>query len=178
MRMRRACPLGFPCLVICVLACNPAPADRAGDTLAAAQPADTAAVRRAIDSTVAGMAAAVNRQDMAGMAQGLAEDYVSLEDVARPVRGRSAYRAVVDAMAAAGTFHDLAYEAEGLDVSGDLAVRYGRWRSKYLPKGADTVRFAGNFVHVWRRQPDGSWKLLREITNSATPLALPDAARK
>jgi ketosteroid isomerase-like protein len=98
--------------------------------------------------------------------------------VARPVRGRSAYRAVTDSMAAAGTFHDLAYEPEGLDVGGDLAVRYGRWRMKYLPKGGDTLRFAGNFGHVWRRQADGSWKLLREISNSAAPLTLLGAARK
>jgi len=123
------------------------------------------------------MTAAVNRQDMARMTEGLAEDYVSLEDAARPiVRGRSTYRAVVDSMVAAGTFHDLKYEPEGLDVSGDPAVRYGRWASKYLPKGGDTLRFAGNFVHVWRRQPDGSWKLAREITNSVVPTTAPPTA--
>jgi len=168
--MRRRFSLGFPFLTLCAVACSPRPADRADTPLAGSERTDTAAVRRAIDSLVASMTAAVNRQDMAGMTQGLAEDYVSLEDAAMPiVRGRSAYRAVVDSMAAAGTFHDLKYEPEGLDVSGDLAVRYGRWGSKFLPKGGDTVRFAGKFVHVWRRQPDGSWKLAREITNSVGP---------
>jgi ketosteroid isomerase-like protein len=124
------------------------------------------------------MAAAVNRQDMAAMAEGLADDYISLEDAGRQVRGRTAYRAMVDSMAAAGTFHDLTYEPEGLDVGGDLAVRYGRWRLKYLPKGGDTVRSAGNFVHVWRRQGDGSWKLAREISNSVAPAPASPAPRR
>ena len=65
--MRRACSLGFLSLAACLVACSPAPADRAGDTLAGAQPADTAAVLRAIDSTAARMTAAVNGQDIATM---------------------------------------------------------------------------------------------------------------
>ena len=72
----------------------------------------------------------------------------------------------MDGRAAAGTFHDLHYDPEGLDVSGDLAVGYGRWGLKYLSKGGDTVRSTGSFVHVWRRQRDGSGKLAREISNS------------
>ena len=177
--MRRTDSLGFLLLTTCVVACSPGSAARAGDTPAEAQSADTAAARSAIDSTAARMVAAVNGQDMAGMAEGLAEDYISLEDPSRaPVRGRTAYRALVDSMAAAGTFHDLAYEPEGLDIGSDFAVRYGRWRMKYLPKGGDTARFAGSYVHVWRRQSDGSWKLAREISNSVAPFPAPSGAGK
>jgi ketosteroid isomerase-like protein len=112
------------------------------------------------------MTTAVNQQDLTGVLGGMADDYVSLESPAEIIRGKTAYRTMLDSMAAAGKWQDLAFQTEGMTVSGDLAVEHGRWRMTFVPKSGRPVPSAGNFVHVWRRQPDGSWKLFRDISNS------------
>ncbi|GLC26840.1 hypothetical protein rosag_33530 [Roseisolibacter agri] len=155
------------CLIVALPACSRAASEGTADTTRAAA-LDTATVRRAVDSVAESMTAALLRQDMGGVAAGLAEDYVSLETPGQIVRGRAAYRTAIDEMAKAGTWSELAFRPEGLDVAGDLAVRYGRWRMTYVPAKGDTMRADGNFVHVWRRQGDGAWRLAREINNSAT----------
>jgi ketosteroid isomerase-like protein len=47
-------------------------------------------------------------------------------------------------------------------ASGDLAYTTGPW--EYRPKGVeDTVVFYGNFISVWKKQDDGSWKVALDI---------------
>jgi ketosteroid isomerase-like protein len=52
-------------------------------------------------------------------------------------------------------------------ASGDLGYTLGRWESvlKTLA-GTDSVTARGNYVTIWRRQPDGSWKVSADIGNS------------
>ena len=161
---------------VMIAACSGASGERAETAAQGMSTAtDTAEVRSAIDSARQRMTAAVNRQDMATMIEGLAEDYASLETPGVTVRGRAAYKATVDSMTRTTTPQDLGYEVEGTDVSGDLAVQHGRWRMTFVPKsGGDTARVTGNFMHVWRRQADGSWKLFRDISNVTPP---PEPAR-
>lgn len=171
----RCARLVMQALVAAVLpACSGPAREGTADTTPAAA-TDTAAVRRAVDSVAEAMTAAVLRRDLSGFAAGLAEDYVSLEFPDKIVRGRAAMRAGMEAAAKAGTWSELAFHPEGLDVAGDLAVRYGRWRMRYVPAAGDTTRHDGNFVHVWRRQADGAWRLAREINNTTTAAPPPPA---
>jgi ketosteroid isomerase-like protein len=50
--------------------------------------------------------------------------------------------------------------------SSDLLGRDGRW-------AADG---SGNYVTIWRRQPDGSWKVAVDIGNQDAPP--PDSAQR
>ena len=43
--------------------------------------------------------------------------------------------------------------------SQDLALSYGSWETEQGPLGQKTKR-SGTYVFVWRRQPDGKWKVL------------------
>ncbi len=57
----------------------------------------------------------------------------------------------------------------------DLGYTVGRWESRV--RGADGAWAAtgtGNYVTVWRRQPDGSWKVALDIGNEDAPP--PDSA--
>lgn len=155
---------GALCFLLIAIACTAKDRAPAGDTARTAA-FDSAAVRRAIDSAEARMDSAVVRQDMAGLTEVLAEDYVSLEAPGQITLGRAAYRAGLDSMAKAGRWQALEYRADGFDVSGDLAVKYGRFSMTYVPTGKDVVSDSGNFIHVWRRQADGSWRLARDISN-------------
>jgi ketosteroid isomerase-like protein len=55
-------------------------------------------------------------------------------------------------------------------VAGDLAYTLGHWESVVRTVTGDSVVARGNYVTLWRRQSDGSWKVALDIGNqAATP---------
>jgi ketosteroid isomerase-like protein len=58
------------------------------------------------------------------------------------------------------------HEVRQTDVSGDLAVVRSVFEGAWIPKdGSLRIELAGNWLQVWKRQPDGVWKLLHNIWN-------------
>ena len=47
------------------------------------------------------------------------------------------------------------------ELAGDLVVEVGRYEF-----AAGEMRDVGKYLHLWRQQDDGSWKLYRNIANS------------
>jgi uncharacterized protein (TIGR02246 family) len=62
-----------------------------------------------------------------------------------------------------------ALETVSLEELGDVAIEEGRYEVRV---GGDVVD-TGKYLVVHRRQPDGSWKLARDIWNSSRPEAAP-----
>ncbi|MCO5214062.1 MAG: DUF4440 domain-containing protein [Caldilinea sp.] len=63
-------------------------------------------------------------------------------------------------------------EINNLEVmlSGDMAVARGLYSATLTPKaGGDDVYIDGKYMSVLMLQPDGSWKLYRDIFNSNVP---------
>ncbi len=58
---------------------------------------------------------------------------------------------------------------EGVRVSGDLAVGWGRYTSSITPEEGDAVSAVGKWMAIWERQADGSWLILRNIWNTDQP---------
>lgn len=59
------------------------------------------------------------------------------------------------------------HEVRQTDVSGDLAVVRCVMEGAWIPKdGSPRIELSGNWLQVWKRQPDGAWKLLQNIWNS------------
>ena len=166
----------FIMLLVLAAACSTGERTPASEQPAVAS-TDTAAVRRAIDSAGAQIDSAILRPDMAGITKYLANDYISLEEPGRLVQGRDAYRADLDKMAAAGKWTAIEYRRDGLDISGDLAVEYGRFSMTYVPTGKTPSPAGGNYIHVWRRQPDGSWRTIRDISNFAPQRSTPPTTK-
>jgi len=53
-----------------------------------------------------------------------------------------------------------------LSSAGDLGYTYGTWRhTTTSPDGSPVVR-TGKYTTIWRRQPDGTWKLVVDIGSS------------
>lgn len=50
--------------------------------------------------------------------------------------------------------------------SGDVAYEAGKVTLTIQPAGKEPTKAAAKYVVVWKRQPDGSWKLHRDIWNS------------
>ena len=52
-----------------------------------------------------------------------------------------------------------------VSISGDLAYTLGRWSSERKVKEGNTKTRGGAYVAVWRKAPDGTWKLVIDIHN-------------
>ena len=60
---------------------------------------------------------------------------------------------------------------EEIRVAGDWAFSRGTYTATFSPKnGAQPVLIDGKFMTILERQPDGSWKIHRDIFNSNVPL--------
>jgi ketosteroid isomerase-like protein len=52
---------------------------------------------------------------------------------------------------------------------GDLAVETGAYEMTLVPKKGPEVTDTGKYLTVWRKQPDGSWKVIRDAGNTNGP---------
>ena len=90
--------------------------------------------------------------------------------------GKAAIRALMTPDLA-DTTHLLSWTPGSVEVaaSGDLGYTIGRWELGPRVGGPALVR--GSYVTIWRKQPDGSWKVVLDAGN-ADPAPAPPAAAK
>lgn len=68
------------------------------------------------------------------------------------------------------TMTDLTMPERQVKVAGDLAVETSTYRWKLVPKGGgEPIRDEANWVGIWERGPDGTWREVRRIWNSTRP---------
>lgn len=70
------------------------------------------------------------------------------------------------AMLAQVDMKDMSFRTDDVIVSGDLAVETGAYKWMIGPKGGKLAADSGKYLTIWRRQGDGSWKIIRDINNS------------
>lgn len=104
--------------------------------------------------------------DLAGSLMNYADSTVVMMPGMPAMRGRMAYEAgfkgMMDAMKiTAATFH-----TDDVMASGDLAVETGTFAMTTVPKGGKPMEDKGKYISVWKKQTDGSWKIVRDINNS------------
>lgn len=161
-------------------ACSPGAetTDDALDTTAvasaAAAPAnDPAAVRQQIEEANARFKDAIARGDTAAMLANYADDAIMLGPGEPMVRGRDALARAFGGMLSQFTLRDATVSTEDVMVGGDLAVETGTFQWTMVPKagGGQEMTERGKYLTVWKRQADGSWKIVRDINNSDAPPA-------
>lgn len=99
-------------------------------------------------------------------------DAVLMTSDQQPVVGQ---QAIIDSMQATYDRYsvDIALSSdEVLFLADDWAFDRGTYKVTVKPKdGSAGSDAAGSYVVLWQRQPDGSWKLARDIDNSWAPAA-------
>jgi ketosteroid isomerase-like protein len=66
-----------------------------------------------------------------------------------------------------------------LDGSGDLAYVHGTYEMDVTPPGMTVAMHdKGKYVEIWKKQSDGSWKIVRDIFNSDMPVTVQDTSNK
>jgi len=82
--------------------------------------------------------------------------------------GRSAILGSVAAQLAGTDFDDFTINNKEVEVSGGLGFARGTYSVKLTPKsGGDTMLFEGKYLTIFKRQPDGSWRIYRDCFNSS-----------
>ena len=109
-----------------------------------------------------------NAGDLEGLIQAFAADAVYMPPHHAAIHGRDAIREYLKTPLKHGV-NDLTYEVTFIKHSGELAYDVGRY-SMSLPRAEGGRRQdRGKYLTVWRRQPDGQWKIAADTFSSDLP---------
>lgn len=139
------------------------------------RPVDVAEVQRSIEEANARFIEAFNRHDAAAAVELYTEDAIALPPHEAMVRGRQAIREGMARDMAEYNLRDLQLTTVEVEVSGDFAVEVGNYSISVQPPGMGPMTDRGKYAVVWKQQPDGSWKLHRDIWNTDMPMPQPPA---
>ncbi len=163
--MKRICTA---LLALSVVACSPKAAENTADTASRPTSAtnDRATVQLAIDSALVGYRDGLLKGDTAKMSNVYTNDAMVLFPNAPLARGRSGINQLNAGMLAAFTVTDASFKTTDLIVTGDYAIETGAYEMTMRPKTGSTIADVGKYISIWQKQSDGSWKMVRDISNS------------
>ncbi len=99
-----------------------------------------------------------------------AEEGVQLPPGNPPVVGKEAIYERISADLETFEYSEFVINNEDVEVNGDLAFARGIYVVTLAAKeGGDPISVDGKYMTIMRQQPDGSWKIYRDIFNSNVP---------
>lgn len=153
-------PVCAATLVALATACQQAPPNTHDAGLASLRQADSA------------FAHAVAAEDLEATMAFYADDAALLTANAPTTTGRDAIRkAFIDLFASAGFSLDWALTGADVSKSGDLGYTVGTYQMTVPGPKGQLLSDKGKYVTVWKKQADGSWKVVIDIGNSNLPSA-------
>jgi len=95
-----------------------------------------------------------------------------LYDYGKPVAvGPEAVRAVMNAFLEGDSISSFVWEPIGVELSGDatLGLTYGWFETTGKGEDGETKVSQGKYATIWRKLPDGSWKVAVDVANRGFP---------
>jgi uncharacterized protein (TIGR02246 family) len=135
-----------------------------------ALPDTRAADEGAIRAIIEGWSAAAQAKDAAQFVSVYADDAVVMLAGVPDIRGLAAIREGISAMMQDPGF-GLSFEADRIEVarSGDLAYETGSYSMTMTGPDEKPATETGHYVVVWRKGPDGAWKVVVDAPVSGPP---------
>jgi len=130
---------------------------------------DTANVKAAIEAANARFLDAFKRGDKAGLVANYADEAILMMPNEEAWRGRDGLDKGFTGFLSQMSFKDGAATTSDVMVAGDLAVETGTFAWTLQPKSGPEVKDKGKYLTVWKRQADGTWKIVRDINNTDLP---------
>lgn len=108
----------------------------------------------------------INAEDIKTLSALTDEDHIILIPNRAPIVGKAANDA-----ANGGAFErfdfDESWTPEETVIDGDLGYQRGTFTTSSVPKaGGDKRVVSGAFLRIYRRQPDGQWRMTRDMFNT------------
>jgi ketosteroid isomerase-like protein len=126
------------------------------------------AVRAQIEQAAVRFSEAFNRGDTPALAAMYDTGGVVFAPNAPPMRGRQNIEAFWAGARQQG-FKTLNLIVDSVEPIGNHAIELGRYMLVIQPAGQPETTDRGKYMVVWKRQPDGSWKLYRDMFNTSMP---------
>ena len=133
---------------------------------------DTAAVKAVIEAANGRFLDAFKRGDKAGMMANYTDDAVVMMPNEVAWRGREGLDKGFGGFLSQMSFKEGGAITTDVMVAGDLAVETGTFEWTLQPKSGPEIKDKGKYLIVWKRQTDGSWKIVRDITNTDLPATM------
>jgi ketosteroid isomerase-like protein len=113
---------------------------------------------------------AINDGDSATLASLTTPEHIMIAPGRPPLIGKEANDAA-NARAAQMFKIDEKWMPAETFISGDLAYQRGSFTVNATPKagGGPVRKTSGNFLRIYKRQADGSWRMVRDMFNSDQP---------
>jgi uncharacterized protein (TIGR02246 family) len=129
----------------------------------------TAADETAVRQTLAGIEQQINRGDI-GFVNVFANDAVIIAPSAPDIVGLDAIRKMYTELMKQDSM-TVHFSTEEVAVSGDTAFEHGTYTLRVADKATGRVLqdVKNKHVHIFKRQPDGTWKTWRMMVSSAEP---------
>jgi ketosteroid isomerase-like protein len=120
----------------------------------------------AIEQTNAQTLRALNTNDLALMNSLVAENHIMMIPGRSELTGQAAIRESNAHLVESYTNREIWTPAETV-VAGDWAYQRGAFDITLTPKkeGVRPIRSVGKYIHIYQRQPDGRWLMIRDIFN-------------
>jgi uncharacterized protein (TIGR02246 family) len=113
--------------------------------------------------------AAVNAGNVDALLEHFADDVVYLSQGLAPVIGKTALEAMVRPFYATNQ-PTITMTAEDRGVDGNLAWEWGVGSGEIRSKsGGDPTPMRFKYFLLYRREPDGQWRLISDVTNDDAP---------
>jgi uncharacterized protein (TIGR02246 family) len=129
---------------------------------------DVAQVRKAIEEGNVKFGEAVRQGAGVAIAALYTEDATLLPPDSEMIKGKTAIEAFWKGGLQMG-IKDAVLTTVDVSGSGDIAYEIGRYVLKIQPAGAEPLEQKGKYVVVWKKTPEGAWKLHVDIWNSIPP---------
>ena len=136
-----------------------------GGTSASSQAADEAAIT-AFNARYLG---AINDGDIATLSSLTTDGHIMISPNRTPIVGKQAND---EANGRAFKMFDIDETWTPVEtvIRGDLAYQRGTFTVAATPKaGGNTTKSTGTFLRIYRKQPDGQWRMVRDMFNSDQP---------
>ena len=131
--------------------------------------ADVAAFEAAVLDVWVTYSATVNAGDVDGWIALWDDNGVRMPPNAPAAHGKPAIRETVSGVFLSVDFEEFTINNEEVQVFGDFGFARGSYSFVNAMVEGDPVPFGGKYLTIFRRQPDGSWKIYRDCFNSSTP---------
>ncbi len=153
--------------ILCLLTvANAQPTRAHPDSVGVEGEAITTAVRKAVSTAWQEHIAAAKRKDLGGVTRIYDDDVIYVVPGEQDARGRAAIDRMEERALGEADLLDAEHTTESLKVFGGIAYEIGTVIGPIRPRGKDTETVSFHFMAMWRRQADGSWRILSFVGQS------------